>query len=240
MAGKLFGIGVGPGDPGLMTIKAVEILNAVAHVFAPIPRPDGDSVAYRIAKHFIPEQKPVSFLLFPMLPDKGQLNEQLLKNFQSIEKKLRDGADCAFITLGDPTIYSTFTVMQQYFARYAPDIAIDIIPGITSFSFAAAQAGVALAEGDEILSIASGNDSVERIGEIIDKSDTAVLLKTYRHRDQVLDIIRGKGLSRHCIYVQKCGMDGENILFDVETLSGCPEYLSLLIVKKSRAKRDTK
>lgn len=232
MAGKLFGVGVGPGDPGLMTIKAVEILKTAAHVFAPIPRPDGVSVAYTIAKNFIPENKPITFLLFPMLHDQEMLNKQLMKNYQSIEKMLRESGDCAFITLGDPSVYSTFTVMQRYFARFAPDIEIHIIPGITSYSFAAAQAGVALIEGDEILSIVSGNDSVERIGAIIDATDTAVFLKTYRNREQVLNIIQKKGLSRHCIYIQKCGMDGETIQFDVENLSGNPEYLSLLIMKK--------
>jgi len=233
MAGKLYGIGVGPGDPELMTIKAAEILKTAGHVFAPVSRSKGASIAHDIAKTYIPEQTPISFLLFPMLKDKKQLGGQWMENYRAIEQVVRQGVDCAFITLGDPNTFSTFAVMQRYFTRHAPDISIESIPGITSFSFAAAQAGVPLVEGNEILSIVSGNDSEERVAEIIDASDTVVFLKTYRNRDRLLKIINDKGLTRSCIYVQKCGMDGEGIVHDVEKLAGNPEYLSLIVLKKN-------
>ncbi len=233
MAGKLYGIGVGPGDPDLMTIKAAEILKTVGHVFAPVSRSNGASIAHDIAKIYIPEQTPISFLLFPMLKDKEQLGGQWMENYHTIEQVVRQGIDCAFITLGDPSTYSTFAVMRRYFTRHAPDISIEAIPGITSFSFAAAQAGVPLVEGNEILSIVSGNDSEERVAEIIDASDTVVFLKTYRNQDRLLKIINDKGLTRSCIYVQKCGMDGEGIVHDVEKLAGNPEYLSLIVLKKT-------
>jgi len=233
MAGKLYGIGVGPGDPELMTIKAAEILKTVGHVFAPVSRSNGASIAHDIANTYIPEQTPISFLLFPMLKDKEQLGGQWMENYHTIEQVVRQGIDCAFITLGDPSTYSTFAVMRRYFTRHAPDISIEAIPGITSFSFAAVQAGVPLVEGNEILSIVSGNDSEERVAEIIDASDTVVFLKTYRNQDRLLKIINDKGLTRSCIYVQKCGMDGEGIVQDVEKLAGNPEYLSLIVLKKT-------
>ena len=238
MAGKLYGIGVGPGDPELMTIKAVEILKTAGHVFAPVSRNNGASIACDIAKKYIPEQTPISFLLFPMLKDKEQLSGQWMDNYRTIEQVIRQGVDGAFITLGDPSTYSTFAVMQRYFTQHAPDISIEIIPGITSFAFAAAQAGMPLVEGNEILSIVSGNDSAERVAEIIDCADTVVFLKTYRNRDRLLKIIEEKGLTRSCTYVQKCGMDGEGIVHDVEKLAGNPEYLSLIVLKKTRQGRN--
>jgi precorrin-2/cobalt-factor-2 C20-methyltransferase len=238
MAGKLYGIGVGPGDPELMTVKAVEILRTVGHIFAPVSRSGGASIAYDIAKKFIPAEIPVTLLLFPMLKDKQQLSGQWMQNYRSIEQAVRQGVDCAFITLGDPSTYSTFAVIQRYFTQHASDISIEAIPGITSFSFAAAQAGMPLVEGNEILSIVSGNDSAERVAEIIDCSDTVVFLKTYRNRDRLLKIINDKGLTRSCIYVQKCGMEGEDILHDVKQLSGNPEYLSLIVLKRQRQGRD--
>jgi precorrin-2/cobalt-factor-2 C20-methyltransferase len=238
MVGKLYGIGVGPGEPELMTVKAVEALKTAGHVFAPVSRIGGKSIAYDIAKKCIPEKIPVTLLLFPMLKDKLQLNSQWMENFQSIEQSVRQGVDCAFITLGDPSTYSTFAVMQRFFNRHAPDVALETIPGITSFSFAAAQAGIPLVEGDEILSVVSGNNSVERLAEIIDSSDTVVFLKTYRHRERLLKTVQDKGLSQSCIYVQKCGMDGEDILRDVKKLSGNPEYLSLIVLKKPQRSRD--
>jgi precorrin-2/cobalt-factor-2 C20-methyltransferase len=234
MAGRLYGIGVGPGEPELMTVKAVEILKIVGHVFAPIARSGGTSIAYNIAKKFIPDEIPITLLLFPMLKDKEQLSGQWMVNYRAIEQAVRQGVDCAFITLGDPSTYSTFAVLQRYFVHHAPDIVLETIPGITSFSFAVAQAGMPLVEGNEILSIVSGNDSAERVAEIIDASDTVVFLKTYRNRDRLLNIINDKGLTNSCIYVQKCGMTGEDILHDVDKLAGNPEYLSLIVLKKQR------
>jgi len=238
MAGKLYAIGVGPGDPELMTIKAVEILKTVGHVFAPVSRNNGGSIAYDIAKKYIPEQTPISFLLFPMLKDKEQLGGQWMDNYRAIEHVIRQGVDCAFITLGDSSTYSTFAVLQRHFIRYAPDVSIETIPGITSYAFAAAQAGMPLVEGNEIISIVSGNDEPERVSEIIDCADTVVFLKTYRNRDRLLKIIDAKGLAGNCTYVQKCGLDGEDIVHDVEKLSGSPEYLSLIVLKKRRQGRN--
>jgi len=238
MAGKLYGIGVGPGDPELMTVKAVEILKTVGHVFAPISRSNGASIAYDIAIKYIPSEIPVTSLLFPMLKDKEQLSGQWMENYRLIEQVVRKGVNCAFITLGDPSTYSTFAVMQRHFTQHAPDISIETIPGITSFSFAAAQAGMPLVEGNEILSIVSGNDSAERVAEIIDCADTVVFLKTYRNRDRLLKIIDEKGLTRSCIYVQKCGLDGEGIVHDVEKLAGNLEYLSLIVLKKHHQGRN--
>jgi precorrin-2/cobalt-factor-2 C20-methyltransferase len=234
MAGKLYGIGVGPGDPELMTIKAVETLKITGHVFAPIARSNNASIAYDIAKKYIPTDTPLTYLLFPMLKDKTLLSSQWMENYHTIEQVIRQGIDCAFITLGDPGTYSTFTVMQRHFAQHAPDIEVETIPGITSFAFAAAQAGTPLVEGNEILSIVSGNDSAERVAETIDCADTVVFLKTYRNRDRLLKIIEEKGFIRNCLYVQKCGLDGEGMVHDVEKLAGSPEYLSLIVMKKNR------
>ena len=234
MAGKLYGAGVGPGDPELMTIKAVEILKTVGHVFAPVSRSNVTSIAYDIAKKYIPADTPVTYLVFPMLKDKEKLSGQWMENYRAIEQVVRQGVDAAFITLGDASTYSTFAVMQRHLIQYAPDIAVESIRGITSFASAAAQAGLPLVEGNEILSIVSGNDSEERVGEVIDCSDTVVFLKTYRNRQRLLEIIAAKGLASNCTYVQKCGLDGEGIVHDVDKLSGNPEYLSLIILKKHR------
>ena len=147
MAGKLYGIGVGPGDPELLTIKAVEILKRSGHIFTPIAKEGGASVAFDIARRFIPAATPVSRLLFPMIKDKQVLEQQWMENHRAMETVLRAGHACAFITLGDPGIYSTFSVVMRYFKRFAPDIEIETVPGITSFAYAAARAGMPLVEG---------------------------------------------------------------------------------------------
>ena len=101
MAGKLYGIGVGPGDPELLTIKAVELLKRCDHIFTPIAKEGGASVAFDIARRFIPATTPVTRLLFPMLKDRQVLEQQWSENYRAMEAVVRAGRACAFITLGD-------------------------------------------------------------------------------------------------------------------------------------------
>ncbi len=232
MAGKVYGIGVGPGDPELMTVKAVEVLQRAGHVFAPISRDGSTSIALETAQRFIPAPTPVTKLLFPMLKDKRVLHDQWMKNYEAIRDAACRGADCAFITLGDPGIYSTFSVIAGLFKAHSPDIEIETIPGIPSFCHAAARAGMTLVEGDEILAVASANDTRERIGALIKTADTAVFLKTYRDRNRLLDIVKDCGFLSCCTYMRRCGMQGEEVIRECEKLPDDPDYLSLIIVKK--------
>jgi precorrin-2/cobalt-factor-2 C20-methyltransferase len=238
MAGKLYGIGVGPGDPELLTVKAVEILKRCDHVFTPIAKEGGSSVAFDIARRFIPEATPVTRLLFPMIKDRHILERQWSENYRAMEEVVRACRLCAFITLGDSGTYSTFSVVMRYFKRLAPDIEIETVPGITSFSYAAARAGLPLVEGNEIVSVVSANDSPERLELIIDSSDTVVFLKTYRQRERLLKIIADRGLSDCCTYIQKCGLAGERVLHSLDGLEQSPEYLSLVVLKKTHAGND--
>jgi len=235
MAGKLYGIGVGPGDPELLTIKAAEILKRCGHVFTPIAKEGGASVAFDIARRYIPAATPVTHLLFPMIKDKKVLEQQWMANHRVMEAAARAGQECAFITLGDSGTYSTFSVVRRYFKRFAPDIEIEAIPGITSFAYAAARAGMSLVEGNEIVSVVSANDSLERLERVIDSSDSVVFLKTYRQREQLLKMLKRRGLSDSCTYLQKCGLQGERVTRDLDALAQSPEYLSLVILKKPRA-----
>jgi len=232
MAGKVYGIGVGPGDPGLMTVKAVEVLQRAGHVFAPVSKDGSKSVALETAQRFIPAHTPVTKLLFPMLKDKRVLHDRWMKNYEAIRDVACRGADCAFITLGDPSIYSTFSVIVRLFKAHSPDIEIETIPGIPSFCYAAARAGMTLVEGDEILAVASANDMRERIGALIKTTDTAVFLKTYRDRNRLLDIVKDCGFLSCCTYIRRCGMQGEEVIRECDKLPDDPDYLSLIIVKK--------
>jgi len=238
MAGKLYGIGVGPGDPELLTIKAVEILKRSEHIFTPIAKEGGTSIAFDIAQRFIPAATPVSRLLFPMIKDKPLLEQQWMENHRAMEKVLRAGHASAFITLGDPGTYSTFSVVMRYFKRFAPDIEIETVPGITSFAYAAARAGMPLVEGNEMVAVVSANDSRERLERIIDSADNVVFLKTYRQRERLLTMLQDRGLGDCCAYIQKCGLEGERVTRNLDGLLHNPEYLSLVILKKRAAEND--
>jgi len=235
MAGKLYGIGVGPGDPELLTVKAMELLKRCDHIFTPIAKEGGASVAFDIARRFIPATTPITRLLFPMLKDRQVLEHQWSENYRSMEAVVRAGHASAFITLGDSGTYSTFSVVMRYFKRFAPDLEIEVIPGITSYAYAAARAGMPLVEGHEIVSVVSANDSPERLERIIDSSDTVVFLKTYRQRERLLKMLADRGLGECCTFIQKCGLDGERVLRNLDGLAQSPEYLSLVVLKKPHA-----
>ncbi len=232
MLGKLFGIGVGPGEPDLLTVRAVEILKQAGHIFTPVSRTGAKSVAYKIARRFVPEDTPVTPLLFPMIKDRTELNGQWMENYQKIDAVIRNGVSSAFITLGDSSTYSTFGVVARLFRQYSPDVELVTIPGVTSYCYSAALSGMPLVEGQEILSVASANDTEERIRSVIDSSDTIVFLKTYRNQDRLMQIVKEKGLLDCCTYIKRCGMAGQEVIQDIRNMPDNPEYLSLIVLKK--------
>jgi precorrin-2/cobalt-factor-2 C20-methyltransferase len=238
MAGKLYGIGVGPGDPELLTVKAVQLLKRCDHIFTPIAKEGGASVAFDIARRFIPATTPVTRLLFPMTKDRQVLEQQWSENYRTMEAVVRAGHGCAFITLGDSGTYSTFSVVMRYFKRFAPDLAIEAVPGISSYAYAAARAGMPLVEDHEIVSVVSANDTPERLERIIDSSDNVIFLKIYRQRERLLKMLSDRGLSGCCTYIEKCGLDGERVTCNLNSLAQDPEYLSLVVLKKPRAENN--
>jgi precorrin-2/cobalt-factor-2 C20-methyltransferase len=116
----------------------------------------------------------------------------------------------------------------------ASDIELEIIPGITSYAAGAASTGEALAEGNEIMSVVSSYDLPDRIEAVIDVSDTVVFLKTYKKRDIIVDMLRKKGLSEHCIYIKRCGLEGEEVIYNLDRLPEEIDYFSMFILKKRK------
>ena len=154
--GTLYGIGVGPGDPELITLKALKTLGRVAVVFAAASSGNKYSLAVEIASPHLKEGVPVVHLGFPMTRDKMRLAEAWAENGEKVAETLKNGKDAAFITLGDPLTYSTFGYILETIRETYPDIPIKIIPGITSYQAGAAAAGHILVEGDESLVVSSG------------------------------------------------------------------------------------
>jgi len=232
MPGKLFVVGVGPGDPELVSIKAGQVLKTVKKIFIPVSEHGRDSLAYEVANHYIPADTTVSELVFPMTKDRRVLSQAYLENYQRIETVLRQGYDAALITIGDPGLYSTASQVVSLLRKHAPDIAVVTVPGINSFADAAARAGISLVEGNEIISVVSSYDNAERLSAVIDASDTLVFLKTYKKRAAILDILKKKDLLKKAIYIRRSGLKGEEIIQDMENLPEEIDYLSMIIVKK--------
>jgi len=232
MTGKLFIVGVGPGDAELVTVKAARILGQVREIFVPVAEQGRESLAGSIAGQYLAPDARVTELCFPMAPDTAAAQQRRQEHCRRIEAVLRQGREAALLTLGDPCTYSTAWPIVQLMRRHAPDIAIEIVPGVTAYAHAAAQSFVCLAEGDDVLSILSGYAAPERVGAVVDGSDSVVFLKTYRQRQMLIDLLREKKLIDRCIYVRRCGLPGQEIVHDVRSLGSDCDYLSMIILKK--------
>jgi precorrin-2/cobalt-factor-2 C20-methyltransferase len=233
-SGTLYGIGVGPGDPDLITLKAVKILERMSVVFAAASPKNAHSLAEKIVSRHLEEGVPIVRLNFPMTRDKEKLIAAWRLNAQQVINTLRKGRDAALITLGDPMTYSTFGYMMRTIKETAPYIPIKIIPGITSYHAGAASAGRVLAEGEESFTVVSGAMGAHKLKEIIDHTDNVVVMKVYRNYKEIMDTLNDLDLTPRSILVSRCGLEEEEITWNLEDRPDrVPPYLSLLLIKKN-------
>lgn len=233
MLGTLYGIGVGPGDPELITVKAVKILKQVSNVFAAASSGNSYSLALDIVKSYVPKDTQVECLHFPMTYHQGTLKNSWRENSLRVATILESGKDVAFVTLGDPLIYSTYVYLIKELYHILGKVNVKTLPGITSFQAAASACTVPLAEGEESLAVVSGAKGGEQLQRMLEVCDNIVLLKVYRHLDSIIDTLKANGLENNVCFVSRCGLEGETVVYDIQTLQGKkPHYLSLMIVKK--------
>ncbi len=230
--GTLYGIGVGPGDPELITLKALKVLQKTPYIFAASSSKNTYSVALDIIRSHLNGSR-VEQLPFPMTQEAGVLEDAWEKNARRVLEVLATGADAAFITLGDPMTFSTFGYLLKSIKRLNPAVPVITIPGITSYNAAAALIHTPISEGGESFVVMSGAMGPDRLKELLKVTDNIVLLKTYRHKDSILETLEELGLLDRATCISRCGLDGETVVQDVSTLKGQPlPYLSMLIVKK--------
>lgn len=230
--GTLYGIGVGPGDPDLITIKALNALRSVSRVYAACSTKNDYSIAEGvIAKHI--RGISIERMPFPMTKDKVLLEEAWEENARKVIERLSFGQDVAFVTIGDPLTYSTFSYLLKAARHIAPDLKVEVIPGITAYHASAALACVPLAEGEESLQVISGANGGERLRAAIGESENVVVLKTYRRFDDICETLEAEGLEDSALCVMRCGLEGESVVSDLATLKGTSmPYLSLILLKK--------
>jgi precorrin-2/cobalt-factor-2 C20-methyltransferase len=231
--GTLYGIGVGPGDPELITLKAVKALQSVDVVYTAASSKNRYSIAVEIVTPHLKDGIPIQRLDFPMTRDRGVLNGAWSRNAEIVRNTLEDGKDAALITLGDPMTYSTFGYLMRTLSEASPELEVRVIPGITSYQAGAAAAKRVLAEGEESLTVVSGAMGPRRLRAVIDHTDNVVMLKVYKNYREIMEALNDLDLARHSVMVSRCGFDGERIITRLEELPDeVPSYLSLLLIKK--------
>ncbi|WP_195985117.1 precorrin-2 C(20)-methyltransferase [Clostridium sp. D33t1_170424_F3] len=226
MAGILYCVGVGPGDPELLTRKAARLIQSCPVAAAP---GGTKSVAYQIALQAVPElsQKSCLDLHLPMTKDQTLLQESHDRAANQILAVLERKQDVALLTLGDPSIYSTCMYLQERVQNAG--CSVQIVPGVPSFCAAAAALGVSLTEADQPLRILPA--SYPCTESELEGPGTKILMKSGRKFAQIKQVLRDKGLGDRTMMVQNCGMEDERIyssLADAEEQAG---YFTLLIVK---------
>jgi precorrin-2/cobalt-factor-2 C20-methyltransferase len=232
--GRLYGVGVGPGDPELVTLRAHHVLSRVSVIFVPKKTEQSESIARSIVGNLVPGIAPkIVGMILPMLRDKEQLKEYWHQAANTIWQHLDKGEDCAFVNVGDPLLYGTFIHILETLKRSHPEIEVEVIPGISSINAAAARAVVPLATDDDNIAIISGNHEDKLIRETLENFDTVVFMKMNKVFDKLLKILEELTLVDKCVYVRRCTTKDEEIIWDISKSKGEKvDYFSLLIVRK--------
>lgn len=229
MTGTLYGIGVGPGDPELMTLKAVRLIEQCDLVAVP-KSGDGEGVAKQIAQKAVPyfDKKELIEVSMPMTRDPQVLEQSHQAAAEQIEGYLKEGKSVAFLTLGDPAIYSTYIYVHKKVQQNG--FPVEMVPGVPSFCAVAAKLNVSLAEAAQPLHIIPA--SYQGVEEGLEWSGPKILMKTGRSMKKVKELLDEKGLMDKAKMVQKCGMEGEEIYQSMRDVDENSSYFSVIVVKE--------
>jgi len=240
--GHLYLVGVGPGDPELMTCKAARILREAKVWAAPTAREGGQSSALRIAEQMVPTNgRTVLSLFFPMQKvflgqeTDGQLLVAWQRAADEIVRHLDRGEDVAFPTLGDATLYSTAFYLLAMIQEQRPHAPVTVIPGITAMAACAASQSSPLALGDDVLVVVPAAFEDERLRSILATFDAVVLMKVHRRIGVLIDLLDELGLTDCAVLIECSGMKNERVYADVrEARDRKLHYFSTMIVRKKK------
>lgn len=227
MAGVLYGVGVGPGDPEYMTLKAVRLIRENEVIAVPGPVAE-ETVAYKIAVQAVPElaDKELVPILMPMTHDRAVMEQNHDEAADTVEGYLKAGKNVVFLTLGDPTVYSTYMYVQKRIEERGYHT--ELVSGITSFCAAAARANTSLVEWSEQLHVLP---AVHKLDSELDLPGNYVLMKSGKKMGQVKEILRRSG--RDVVMVENCGMEQEHVYYGVDEIPDHAGYYSLIIAKEA-------
>lgn len=226
MKGTAYGVGVGPGDAEYMTLKAIRLIKENDVIAVPGKEPK-ESAAYKIAVQNVPELKDKELIpiYMPMVKDRELIEKEHIKGAKIIESYLDRGKNVVYITLGDPTIYCTFSYLQHILEN--DGYKTELISGITSFCAAAARLNISLTEWDEPLHIVP---AVHKTNSPLDQSGNYVLMKSASGMKEVKELLNKSGLNVSA--VTNCGMSDERIYKSADEIPDDAGYFSLIIAKE--------
>lgn len=226
--GKLYGVGVGPGDKELITLKALRILKQSDIIAVPKMK-SGETTAFNIIEEYV-QGKEIMECYMPMTKDLAELNKNYNEVADKVEEKLKEGKDVAFITLGDPTVYSTYMQINAIILERGYET--ELISGVTSFCAAAARLNTPLCERDEPLIIVPA--SYKDVRNSLKLKGNKVFMKASRAILEVRDILKEENMLENAAMVECCGMENEKVYNNLEDLEEKSSYFSIVIVKDKK------
>lgn len=236
----LIGIGVGPGDPELLTVKAVKAIQNADIIMCPASKEDRPSIALSVVDSLIDKSKnqEIVKLIFPMTKDQDVLKETWKRNAKIMAETVQSGKNVVYLTVGDPFLYSTWIYMHKDLTEKYPEMNISVIPGIVSMFTFASKVGVSIAEGAEKVAIIPSCYDLSSVKEIAKNSESMIFLKDGRYFDQVIDVLKDSGFPDNSIFAigQDLGTENEIIrkmtLGEVNDDTLTTKYFSILVVKR--------
>ena len=231
MTGRLVGVGVGPGDPGLITLRALEELARAHTIFVPVTDPGGIGRAESVVRAHLGGAH-VERLSFAV--SGGTRGCRWEAAGRQVVRVLAGGGCAAFATIGDPNVYSTFSYLARVVRRLSPDVSIETVPGIMAMQDLAARSGTVLTEGDERLALLPLASGVARLRDELARYDTVVCYKAGRHLADIVEALHASGRLNGAVYGAHLGLEGQDIrpLGEVEALPG--PYLATIIAPATR------
>lgn len=232
---KFYGIGTGPGDSSLVTVKAINTLKNIDILYTPEAKKGGDSLALSIVKEYVPDKVEIKSRHFPMSnhgTDKIEAWEDISKEIVS---DVKSGKDVGFITLGDPMIYSTYVYVME---RIMEDIEVETIPGISSFSNIASNQNFPLVMDTDPLVVIPCTMEEDKIDEALEKYDCIVLMKIYKRINLILDKLKKHNLIDYAILVSNSSQEREVVFTNLreEEIDEKISYFSTILVNKNNKK----
>lgn len=228
MKGKLYGVGVGPGDPELLTLKAFRLIKETDVIVVPGEEPK-ESVAYQIVKGAFPglDEKCIKAVPMPMTKSRELLEKVHAEGAELIRRDLEEGHQVVFLTLGDPTIYSTYLYIHKRILELGYEA--EIVSGISSFCAVAARLNTGLVEKAEQLHVIPASYQIE---DALKLPGTKVLMKAGRQMQKVKEELLRTGAEG--MMIENCGMPEEHIYRSVEEIPETAGYYSLIIIKEKK------